>query len=218
MSFKVSVDQESLKNVEESVRRIFNKVMNNKVMLKEVGETAITDIQFQTRRGKSIPLGGKFTALGKKWVKEREKIELATPTHAAYETRRSNLTITGQLLDAMVAKPGIPAKVTIQFEGTHFPYVANYLTHYIRRAGKRVQRINRGPVQGFRSSTGGFQWVNTNRTGTRTIGKPIPNEKLAEYVNESSRPFMGVRDTLKPRLSRIVVSYIRRAGRVDKFF
>jgi len=44
----------------------------------------------------------------------------------------------------------------------------------------------------------------------KKIGKDISNDKLAGYVAESGRPFMGIRPAMRLRINRIVKSYVIR--------
>lgn len=183
MAFDVKVNQESLKNVEANVRTVIDRVFNNKQMLQLIGQTVIDDVKFQTRRGKSIPQGGSsFDSLSPKWIAERQKIAAVQKVSDVFKSNRSNLTITGELLDSMDVVKVKKGGLTIDFVGKHSPYRAQ----------------------------------STRGTGVKTIGKPIDNKLLAKYVAENGRPFMGVRLALKQRLNRIVVGFIRRAGKVYK--
>ncbi|MEG7685982.1 hypothetical protein, partial [Listeria monocytogenes] len=66
-------------------------------LLKEIGESAIKDIQFQTRRGINGEDSSKLKPLTSDWVKRRGDLaKRGVPTHAAFSKGRSNLTITGQ--------------------------------------------------------------------------------------------------------------------------
>lgn len=55
----------------------------------------------------------------------------------------------------------------------------------------------------------------TAPTGVK-YGKPIENEKLAEYVAKQGRPFVGVRPAIRSRINRTVRTYVRRALIVSK--
>jgi hypothetical protein len=189
MAFTVKIKDDSLKRVEGSMRNSLTKVLNSPAMAKELGEVIISDIQFQTRKSS-------FKPLTEDWIKERKQIAKATPTHQAYSPRRSNLTLTGQLLDSLKLVSYAAGKYLFKFVGDHKPYKAPYVTQFKR--GKSI--------------------VNTGRSGLRTIGEPIKNEKLAEYVQDQGRKFVKIRKELTPRLQRIIMAYIRRSSRALGLF
>lgn len=174
MKMDLKFNEKTIDKAQADIQDKLKNIVKSPALLSEIADVAIKDIQFQARRGISID-GSKFTkALTPKWIRQREQISKATQTHETFKANRNNITITGQLLDAMskmLSKSGI----YILFKGIHRPYQA-----------KRVRR-----------------------DGTRKIGKPIPNDQLAGYVNEV-RPFFKIRDSLLPRLKNIVIRYIRR--------
>lgn len=218
---KVSINLKSFKNVEDNIRLSLWKAIRDPKLLRELSETIIKDIQVQTRMGKSIPndlqpfkplsskrhpflfgiygaLGTSKTLAGKKgfgrrqsnaidehdadgysYTDIRDAIGKATPTHKAFSPKRSNLTITGQLLNSLKYMYLGNAKFKIVPDGEHEPYK-------IRKAfGESMQ-----------------------------VGKKIENSKLAQYVAQQGRPFMGIRDSLIPRLKRIIIGYVRRSSKV----
>lgn len=211
--FKVKFDQKALDKSESDVKELFKKVINSKALLKEVGDTVITDIKFQTKRGKSIPKDLQpFKPLSKSWRKEREKLSKYNKTSEVYSKNRSNLSFTGQLLDSLtyVANAG---KILLKFTGIHKAYDFEYLTYYVRR--KKTRRTaNNKTVKGF-ANNGNLVFVNTNRSGIGKTGEDIPNSELAKYVQED-RPFLGVRDQIKERIKLTVLKYLRRSSRVFK--
>lgn len=187
--FSVRITDDSLKKCEQTVRDSFKKVIQSETLAKDLATTIITDVKFQTRKTK-------FKPLSEKWIKERKQISKATKVNEAFSPRRSNLTITGQLLDSLKLTSFNKGKYVFEFVGDHQPYKAPYVQQYKR--GKTI--------------------VNTNRTGLRTIGKAIKNEDLAKYVQEQGREFIKLRKSLIPRLRNLVVAYIRRSSRVLKLF
>lgn len=205
---KVKFKSISIDRVETSVRDKVNSIIGEAALLNEVGDTIIKDIQFQTRRGVSPKTGERFKPTKKSWREKREKIAEATNTHEAYSKNRSNLTLTGQLLDSL-RKTITGRAVKIYFAGFHLPYKQKYLEYFIRKKAKR--RTNLGKtVKGFETSAGGISYVNTGNSGTYTVGKVISNKKLSEYVKENGRPFFGIRAKLVNQLKSIVIRYIRR--------
>lgn len=197
MGISVKLDNKSVARVEKSVRESFEKVINNQNLLKDIGTVVIKDIQFQTRKTRK----GELKSLSDEWIDERKKIAKATATHPAYSARRSNLTLTGQLLDSLKIIYSKAGEVIIEATGIHRPYKASYLKSWYRigQSGKR-------------------HLVKSSNTGMRTIGESIENKKLAEYVADQGREFMKVREGLNRQLKNLVVAYIRRSSRVLRLF
>jgi hypothetical protein len=124
MSIKIEFDSNSIKRVEAQTKLAFEKVISSKKLLDEVGKTVVTDIQFQTRRGQSIPENARLKPLSSRWIKDRQLIADATDTNQVYSPKRSNLTLTGQLLDALSWRIVTDKKGTIEtfFKGIRRPY------------------------------------------------------------------------------------------------
>lgn len=78
----------------------FNKVLNNKQMLTEIGEFAAKRMKGQLRTGKE-PDGTRFKSLSPKTVEQRQRLEKFNRTGSFYSPRKSNLTFTGQLGDSI---------------------------------------------------------------------------------------------------------------------
>jgi hypothetical protein len=174
MKMGLKINQNTIDKAETEVKLKIQKAITSPALLSDIAEVAITDIKYQARRGVSTETDSKFKPLSSRWIKQRQKIAQSTAVHEAFQANRSNVTITGQLLDAM-SKVLTKTGIAIVFKGIHKPYLA-----------KRVRK-----------------------SGNRTIGKPIDNETLSEYVNEV-RPFFKIRESLIPRLKNIVIRYIRR--------
>lgn len=210
---KIQFNKLSIEQAEEFTRLRVNKIIKDPKLLGDIGDLIIKDIKFQVRRGISPVTGLKFDPLSEKrhpflygiygrldrsfaktkkardklinlraeqadqgynYVEIRKYISESTKTHPTFSPKRSNLTITGQLLNAMTRTVSSLGTLTIKFiNSIHTPYK-----------------------------------IRTSK-GLRDVGKPIDNDKLAEYVN-AKRPFFGVRKTLLPQLKTIVIRYIRR--------
>lgn len=172
MSFQVKFNQASIDKVQSNVKEAFQKVINSKSMLNEVGQLVVTDVVEQTRNEKSIPLGGKDLKLLKdKWITRKDRIASVNSPDGNYEEGKSNLTFTGQLLNSFTWAIEGAGKIKLFFKDVHSGY----------------------------------------KTLSGTTGKPIENQKLADYVAKAGRPFVGVRPVIKRRINRIVKDYIKRA-------
>jgi hypothetical protein len=122
VAFKVKFDPNSINSAEKKIKDGFKKVIESKQMLNEVGTLIVKDIQFQTRRGYSIPQDRKFKPLTQKWINKRSRIAQADSVHETFKSNRSNLTLTGQLLDSLKHRILGAGKLLLEFTGVHRPY------------------------------------------------------------------------------------------------
>lgn len=124
MSFTFKINEDSLKGVEKNIRVAFDKALSNANMLNEIGKTLTDDVREQTRKGKSIPSGLKDLKLLKEsWIKRKTRLDKYNQTDAAYEEGGSNLTFTGQLLNAFKHKIIGKGTVELSFgDSIHKPY------------------------------------------------------------------------------------------------
>jgi len=118
---KLKLNQKSLDRLEADTRERLTRVLSNKEMLGEAGDMMIDMIRQNTRKGTSTVTDQKFAPLSKPWMKTRDKIASSQGTHPTYSKRRSNLTLSGQLLDSL-KRSVVGRAVRIFFDGTHIPY------------------------------------------------------------------------------------------------
>jgi hypothetical protein len=179
MSITVKFDKESIKRVEEQTRTAFEKVIANRKLLNEVGEIVVTDIQFQTRRGQSIPNKARLKPLSKSWKEIRARIAESTDTHETYSPRRSNLTLTGQLLESLtwrIVKSGV---IETLFKGSRRrPY-------FIRRKRDNSLRTIESKISNEELA----EYVQKDRpfVGVRPQVVDRIKLKVIEYLRRSSR-------------------------------
>lgn len=200
MSFRIKVNTQSIDRASATTRRFIEQVLRDEKLKKDAANTVINDIKFQSRRGKSPVTGSNFKKLSESWIAERSGI-IKTEGKPPYVSRnRSNISLSGQLLDSLVSIPANTSRtsldIKIRFGGTHLPYKSAY-----KKSWKVRNAFGRGQTLTFVSK----------KTGIRTIGKRIRNEELAEYVQED-RPFMAIRPQIQKRLSALVQSEVRRQG------
>jgi hypothetical protein len=122
MSFTVKFDPKSLKNVEANVVTAFKKVIANKQMLDEVGQTIVTDVVEQTRNERSIPLGKELRLLKEGWITRKARITSVNQPDPNYEEGKSNLTFTGQLLNSFTWAIESVGVIKLFFKDNHKPY------------------------------------------------------------------------------------------------
>lgn len=128
----------SIDKIEADVKEKIKRLTNDDQLLRQIGDRMIQDIQFQARKGTNPVTGGRFIPLSPKWIKEREKIAQAQSVHPAFKSNRSNVTITGQLLDALKQRV-VGRLLVIFFDGIHKPYEAKR----VRDPGKGNRKIGK---------------------------------------------------------------------------
>jgi hypothetical protein len=142
MSLRFEVSQASVDALESNTRAAFEKVIRNKELLNDIGETIITDIKFQTRRGNSIPGKSKLKPLTSKWIEKRRSIDEAQNTGQAFSPRRSNLTASGQLLESLKHKIVGAGKVIVDATGSRIPYFYTTKRKGIQQRKKKHEPTN----------------------------------------------------------------------------
>jgi hypothetical protein len=210
MSLKVNVNEESLKKIQSEVRVALEKIISNPKLKTDIGEAIIKDIQFETRKGNSIPNRGKLKPLSSSWKKMRERIGQSNPTHPTFQKSRSNLTISGKLLDSMIVNLKPRGSFEVDFDGDHEPYKVKKKTLWTVKSHKRLLS-GTGLTAETSSVTRVKKHVRTASEGTFEIGKKIPNKLLADYVART-RPFMGIRPIMEQRSKQKVIDYLRRSS------
>lgn len=126
MSFEFKLKTESVNQVSADVKALFNRVIANKQMLGEIGQSLVEDIKSTTQKdGKSIPLKvTDFKLLKESWILRKRKLSQTNHTDEYHEEGKSNLTFTGQLLNSIVFKIVSKGKLLFTFSGTHEGYVS----------------------------------------------------------------------------------------------
>ena len=200
MSFKIKVNTQSIRQLETASSNFLKQVLKDIDLNIQLGREVITDIQFQSRRGNSIPGNTKFKALSESWIKLRKRIIDTQGAPSYVQFRRSNISLSGQLLDSMIVnqrRKSSGSEISIEFEGTHQPYKVKYLTEFKRRKpGGRSKTVS----------------VKTGKSGTYEVGERIPNSLLAKYLRLQGREFLGIRPLVERRLRNLVNAEIRRQG------
>lgn len=151
---RVEINEESLKKVEANVRKAFDNVVKSKEMMNEIGSLLIQDIRFETRRGNSIPFGSKLKPLKDSTIKTRKYLDGRIRTGDAYSPRRSNLTMSGQLLDSLSYIIEGAGKIAIKLLGTRQPYTPGSRPRANAEVGKYVAEAGR-PFVGVTDKTKG---------------------------------------------------------------
>lgn len=125
MAFTVKFNEESIKRVEDNIKKAFNKVIANEQMLNELGVMIVDDIRGTNRSGKSPKTGANHPGLESSTKDHKEYLSKNNQTHPAYSKNKANVTITGELLDSISNKTLGPGKIEIKAEGEHSSYKGN---------------------------------------------------------------------------------------------
>ncbi len=94
----------NIKPLIKEINRTFDKVINDKQLLGELGTFTTKRIQAEIRRSKPLNDTRKFPALKDLSIKIRKHLERFNFTDIVYKANRSNLTFTGQLVEAIKFK------------------------------------------------------------------------------------------------------------------
>lgn len=116
-----------LNKAEVAMARRLNKFIQNRTLLKQIGDIALKAVVGNLKNGKTMASGQlkKLKPLSAAWIKERKRLADLNRTSPVYSPSRSNVSFTGQLLDAFEidlrrSKQGI---VRIDVDDDRQPYV-----------------------------------------------------------------------------------------------
>lgn len=79
----------------------FNRVKKTKVMNDEIVDFLVERIKGEARRGRPLNNGRKFKALKSLTIENRRRLANFNKTHPAFAPTKSNLTFSGQLINAV---------------------------------------------------------------------------------------------------------------------
>jgi hypothetical protein len=90
-----------ISQIEKKYRETFKKVKSSKPMLNEVGQFTVTTIAQSARRRKPLNSQGVFKNIKESTKRRRKSDAKYNKTHPTFSPNRSNLTFSGQLIDAL---------------------------------------------------------------------------------------------------------------------
>jgi hypothetical protein len=108
--------------LQKEVTVAVEEVLGGKDMLDEVGEFVSDRVRYQARIGKPISADGFKTPLEDSTIRNRKYLARYNSTHETYNPERSNLTLTGQLLDSIKHTITGIGKLEIDVSGKHTGY------------------------------------------------------------------------------------------------
>lgn len=112
--------------IERKIEETFGKVRRSPEINKEIGKFVTDRIRFEARRGKPLNVERRFPDLKKSSVSIRTYLAALNPTQVTFKPNRSNTTLTGQLLNAVVYELLPRAGISIFVDKTiRDPYIIN---------------------------------------------------------------------------------------------
>lgn len=200
MSFKLAFKKELFQRESQLFLDKVTKALQSKNLAKDIGDTYITDLKFQVRRGQSLSNNKKLKPLSESWIKKRRRIIANSGKPAFVSARKSNLSLSGQFLDSLKSRSANLSKgleVTFRFEGAHEPYKMKPL-----KSWKVRNAFGSGKNKTFKRRK--------EMPSELQVGRRISNENLYTYLKRD-RPFIGIRPQVQKRLTQLVVEEVRRS-------
>ncbi len=105
--------------VKASVFKKLNELIRDEGVLTAVADTITNEI----KSGKNPKTGKNYKALKASTIKHRKYLSRGNPTDKKYSPRRSNLTITGELLNGLMSRINVAKSIiTVLYKGSHPGY------------------------------------------------------------------------------------------------
>jgi hypothetical protein len=141
----------------KSVNRRLKSTLNKArpALLNEIGKTAVRRIKGGTRSPKDRMSNQKIPELKDTTIEHRRYLQRFNRTHSTFSPRRSNLTITGQLIDAVTySKKSNQVEIFVKDSarkkyktggdgGTHRPPTNQELSQFLSKKGFKFMRIGK---------------------------------------------------------------------------
>lgn len=193
-----------INEVQKKIESTFKKVRESQSLLTEIGEFTVSRIAGDARRGKPLNKKRSFPALKKTTVAIRDALAKTNSVHPVFKPSRSNLTITGQLIDAL--------KFVIKKNGVVLVEVDNSPRTPYRTRG----RISAGALKSLKKSS---KFLSKTKT-TGQLSPPPLNSELDKDLRKRGFELYtteGLRSDVKvlSRINRIVKTFVRRAIKVN---
>lgn len=158
---------------QRAVERLFKSAIKDKELLNDIGESAVKNSVASVRLGKDPATGKPIAGFAnrKTYPEARSRIASRRGAGTSFKPKKSNLTLTGQLLRSIKHK--IKGNIiTIQAEGNHSPYYSG---------GKRISNAQ---LAEWHSSGAGNLPVR-NVIGVSAKVREIINAKVRAFIRRS---------------------------------
>lgn len=151
-NFKVRFNR---RKQEKRFKAFIEKVKKQPEWKDEAADLAIKNIQIETRKQKYIKDGSRQPALSQDWIERKQELAKSNPKGTSYGASKSNLTLTGQLLESL-KRTDNKKRVEIEPTGKRKPYTYpsgkrakakhtptnKELTEYLKKQGRRFIGFN----------------------------------------------------------------------------
>jgi len=146
--FKVNFDKSGVAGkVKLDIEKAVNEIISDQELKTAVGEFAIQRLKYQARISRPITASKTLPKLKTSTIKNRAYLAKYNATHPAFELTRSNLTITGALIDSLKYAFGAKGVINFFFAGDHPRYLGK--SGYIGKVVKNSQLAEWLAKRGF---------------------------------------------------------------------
>lgn len=176
-----------VKELEAKVTLTLKDKITKGEVLEQIGSFVKNRIYQNTKAGKSLATGNSIKSLSPNYIKTRKRFQEWNQVGDFFSPSRSNLTLTGQLLNAIAFRVN---KIKSQVEVF-------------------VQDTLRKPTPPIPQKS----WVEGRSTKKYASKKPEPsltNKEVAKRVADKGRPFLGLDETGRDRVKLTLVQEIRK--------
>lgn len=122
MPIDIKIDTAKFIEIEARIIAAAKEILANADLKKEVGDFAVERLKYQARIRKPFNRFGFFPTLAPSTVNQRRYLGKYNATHPVFKPETSNLTITGEFLDALTWMDEGNAILRLGFTGMHKPY------------------------------------------------------------------------------------------------
>ena len=118
------VKLKGLGGIEKNIEKTFGKVRTSRAMRDDIGQFLVERVKAEARRAKPLNDTRSFPNLKESTKEIRKALAKTNQTHPTYKANRSNLTLTGQLIDAIIYKLKSGAVISLEIDNNlRRPYV-----------------------------------------------------------------------------------------------
>ena len=163
MAFKFSIKPNQFLRVEQRLKKDVESILSSEALKTAIGEFSVERLRYQARLGKPLNASESLPNLQPSTVKTRAYLAKYNSTHPTYATARSNLTLTGELLDSLSYSDLGDFKLKISFKGEH--------SRYKSRNGYFGKAIKNQTIAGYLAKLGFFIFDETLNTKKQFINR-----------------------------------------------
>jgi hypothetical protein len=122
MAFSFKIKPNQFIKLEGKLKKDVADILSSEALKTAIGEFAVERLKYQTRLGKPLNAGDSLPDLKDSTKRTRAYLAKYNSTHPTFAVARSNLTITGALMDSLSFLDTGDFKLKISFKGDHPRY------------------------------------------------------------------------------------------------